>query len=544
MLLVIVSLIAIIFAMVLVELPKYSHTLLKVIHFMDPIIYHPTFRSSKYVEGIFRPLEDETFNYPLKIKEGEIIPDIQGLYLLNGPNPTKEQMDTGYHWFDGHGMIRSIRIGENSANYSCQWIQTPRYELDSKYHLSTAVQIGEMVGVVGLLKVLFVHPLLQIAFKKRRIEQTPANTALLLYQNQLYALHEAGLPFKIELNLSNSSKIFESIGYESFNNTLNFPFTAHPKVDPADGRLYFIGYQAGIIGNTETVLKAGRVLGNDVETYFPVHAKVTPFIHDLLLTEDHMVIIQSSALFEPKGILKGNIFPFSPKHSFKVGLLPKSSTNDSSIKWFDFGCPIVMIHGLNAWQEGNEIKLYGPAGTAFQVNDPVENQFAMAEIRINVVTNETSITYFDNPHNITVEFPTIKSDYLGRKANYGYALQFEPSAKVICPAVVKYDLFKKIIDSVIYLPPTITGFEPMLIPKKSSARALNMEVSGPDLSDEVYIAIMGYNITNDESEWFVYDGTTMSSEPVLRLGFEGMRSPMGFHGLWIGEEALASMEKY
>ena len=61
--------------------------------------------------------------------------------------------------------------------------------------------------------------------------------------------------------------------------------------------------------------------------------------------------------------------------------------------------------------------------------------------------------------------------------------------------------------------------------------------NGSSKTDDVYLATFVYDSNSQKSEWVVYDGTTMSSEPVLRLEVPA-RVPTGFHGEWINEQKL------
>ena len=58
-----------------------------------------------YLRGNFAPVEEEIGAFDLKV-EGEIPESLNGLFLRNGPNPTRG--DPG-HWFLGDGMIHGTR---------------------------------------------------------------------------------------------------------------------------------------------------------------------------------------------------------------------------------------------------------------------------------------------------------------------------------------------------------------------------------------------------------------------------------------------------
>lgn len=60
-------------------------------------------------------------------------------------------------------------------------------------------------------------------------------------------------------------------------------------------------------------------------------------------------------------------------------------------------------------------------------------------------------------------------------------------------------------------------------------------------SDGVFLATFIHNVNTNQSEFHVYDGTTMSSKPVMVLGFDNsssIRVPYGFHAEWISELQL------
>lgn len=70
------------------------------------------------LKGNFAPVKDESSYEIVKILEGAVPEDINGVYLRNGPN-AKYLADNGrYHWFDGDSMIHALRI-KNGQLYYC-----------------------------------------------------------------------------------------------------------------------------------------------------------------------------------------------------------------------------------------------------------------------------------------------------------------------------------------------------------------------------------------------------------------------------------------
>ena len=132
------------------------------------------------------------------------------------------------HFFDGHGMIHSVHINDQSALYSNQYINTFRYNIERLYNRNIFFQFGEFSGLLGLLKILVVNPLILNYFKKTDPEVGQANTAIIVCNNKIYAANEASYLYEIQWNKNDNS--FKSIGYDKFNNKLTTPINAHGKV--------------------------------------------------------------------------------------------------------------------------------------------------------------------------------------------------------------------------------------------------------------------------------------------------------------------------
>ena len=178
-------------------------------------------------------MTEENFNLPMTVLSGSIPTDLNGLFLRVGPNMIKgHNYDRRAHFFDGHGMIHSVYINNQSALYSNQYINTFRYNIECNiYNRNKFFQFGEFSGLLGLLKILVVNPLILNYFKKTDPEVGQANTAIIVYNNKIYAAHEASYLYEIQWsNSSYNNKGFKSIGYDKFNNKLTTPINAHGKV--------------------------------------------------------------------------------------------------------------------------------------------------------------------------------------------------------------------------------------------------------------------------------------------------------------------------
>ncbi|HYD49027.1 MAG TPA: carotenoid oxygenase family protein, partial [Terriglobales bacterium] len=86
-----------------------------------------------YLRGNFAPVAAEVCALDLAV-DGTIPPQLQGLYLRNGPNPRAG--DEG-HWFFGDGMLHGVRLDGGRARwYRNRWVRTRAF-------LEGAALVGE-----------------------------------------------------------------------------------------------------------------------------------------------------------------------------------------------------------------------------------------------------------------------------------------------------------------------------------------------------------------------------------------------------------------
>ena len=118
---------------------------------------------------------------------------------------------------------------------------------------------GELYSGWGLAKALLTIPQRQTAGPiKSEMEASPVNTAMVLTPSgKFFALNEGGAPFELELDWDGA--IQHLVGFETKTGRLDFPLSAHPKVDRATGEVFFHGYS---LLSSKAFLRMGR-LGAD-----------------------------------------------------------------------------------------------------------------------------------------------------------------------------------------------------------------------------------------------------------------------------------------
>src|SRR5262245_14150410 len=76
-----------------------------------------------YLTGVHQPLTAEYTEEALKV-EGQIPPELNGVYLRNGPNPLKMPNHATHHWFVGDAMLHGVRLkGGKALWYRNRWVR-------------------------------------------------------------------------------------------------------------------------------------------------------------------------------------------------------------------------------------------------------------------------------------------------------------------------------------------------------------------------------------------------------------------------------------
>ena len=75
-----------------------------------------------HLRGNWAPVLDELTDTQLEV-EGSIPPELEGVYLRTGPNPST---GSSPHWFFGDGMVHGVRLSGGKAQwYRNRFVDTP-----------------------------------------------------------------------------------------------------------------------------------------------------------------------------------------------------------------------------------------------------------------------------------------------------------------------------------------------------------------------------------------------------------------------------------
>lgn len=504
--------------------------------------YEEHIKKNIYLHNNYAPVADEHRAVPaVKCVEGSIPDNLRGVFIRNGPNPIPQhEWKKGHHWFDGHGQLHTVRLQGNIKDvlYSNQYIPTPRYQIEKEKGYEYFLRIGEIKGFLGIIKAALLEPR-RLKFQNvDSLTVGQANTHIILSkEHKFYALHEASLPFEVELNEDGSMNVDpnnSALGFESFGGVLDYAVSAHPKVDPVSGNFLFHSYSPDPNKVSESGnFKVGEynIATRQVESYYGIRNEDghTSFAHDMMFTANHFVLYDSSVHFDPVATVKyGTFFSWKPEHNLRFGLAPRHQANATGddVMWFDVGSPQVIVHPLNAWEEDDgTVVLWSPTGDYFDISiEKGNNVFYMVEYRMNPNTGEVTKTVIDKEWNI--EFSRIRPDFIGQFGRFGTATIMEPKlgGDALGKGFIIYDMLEKKMHKTVLYREGDVGGEAVVIPKPGTVE-----------SHEFYVVTMIQNMKEEKSYFVLYDGETGELTARVELPH---RVPSGFHGEWLSEEQL------
>ena len=244
---------------------------------------HARRKRNQFLQGNFAPVEEELHERGLQAFRGAnssssassasasaapvpLPRALDGVFARVGPNPglPPSRFSGDYHWFDGSGHVHAVRVRNSGSeiSYCNRWVRTSRLAQERRAGVPLFTNFGDYRGWFGALHLLVGGARRLLRAKDSSDGDGTANTALVFHARRLLALHEGDLPYALRVacdgvvetvgrlrEFSSSSgrekekkKSDEDKETTTAKTTMSHPFTAHPKIDPATGELFGIGY--------------------------------------------------------------------------------------------------------------------------------------------------------------------------------------------------------------------------------------------------------------------------------------------------------------
>ncbi len=442
---------------------------------------------NKWLTGAYAPIAGDVTATELEVV-GTLPAELNGRYLRNGPNPITPVDPATHHWFLGDGMVHGVRLRDGQADwYRARMVRSTR----------VSEQLGETP-----------------APGERHGGMDGANTNVIGLAGKTLAIVEAGArPVELSYEL-------DTVCHTDLAGTLPNGYTAHPKVDPATGKLHAVAYHWAL-DHLQYI-----VIGSDglVEQVSPIDVTDGPMVHDCSITERWMVVYDLPVVFDLDVAMSGAGFPYTWKDGrpARVGLVPLGG-DAAEVRWFEVA-PCYVFHPLNAHDDGDRVVLdvvrYDRMFDAKRLG-PDDSPPLLWRWTLDLTTGTVHEEQLgDRPF----EFPRVDERLVGRPHRWGYGASVRHAegdrGNDFGGDLVRID-GKTGDQSVISLGDGHAAGEWSMVPRHADAA-----------EDDGWLLSLGFDKSRDRGELLVLPAADPAAGPVARVVLPN-RLPIGFHGNWV-----------
>ena len=434
-----------------------------------------------HLQGNWAPVDKELSELNLEVK-GEIPKELNGLFLRNGMNPKSGHSD---HWFFGNGMLHGLYLENGKASYKNRYVVTPYLEKD----LNVISSFGDLTA-------------------------SPANTHIIEHAGKVLALEEAHLPWEVDKDLN-------TLGAYDFDGKLKGAMTAHPRICPETGEMFFFSYS--MMGepylNYYRVDNTGQLVQSE-----PIEIPRPVMMHDWSITRNHVIFMDLPIVSDMDlAVTTGSPFGFKPECGARLGVMPRDG-NNSDVRWFDID-PCFVFHSFNSFEVGNKIVLYVSRQQEAMVGgfkDIYGGETTVAKLWRWTIDLEKGTVSEEQLDDGACDFPRINDNRIGLTSEFGYCMQLRTDVEDL---TFGENLFKYHLESGKrtdhHLGNNVAGGEPVFAPKP-----------GASGEDEGWILSLVHERDTRKSKLVIIDAQAFDQEPVAEVIIP-QRVPYGAHGSWI-----------
>lgn len=467
--------------------------------------------------GNYAPVQQEIDAADLTVR-GTLPRELRGTLFRNGPNP--HFPTPGTHWFGGDGMIHAITLAEGGAAYRNRWVRTPKWRDEDR---------------AGRALFRAFSGKLPDAPEWAGDDRGVANTNIVWHGQRLLALEEAHRPTRM------APGTLETLGYADYG-PLQGPFTAHPKIDPLTGEMFFFGYDAD--GPLTAAMTVGTI-GPDARLTRHLRFE-TPYcsmVHDFMMTTRHLLFPILPLTGSRERVDRGlPPYAFEADRPAMIGVMRRDAPS-AALRWFQ-GPSCYVFHALNAWEEGDriyaDVMVYDEA-PLFPKPDgsPGDASRQLACLTRWTFDLADGADTFQSQRlcSIPGEFPRIDDRVAGRPHRHGWFAAAVPGdlsdqrheESLVDPTrsgIVHLDA-RTGDQHTFWLPPGDVTSEPVFAPR------------GTAEGDGWLLAVV-WRAASNTSELLVLDARDIAAGPVATVELP-QRVPFGFHGNWVdGKQGVSA----
>ncbi|KAI5083195.1 hypothetical protein GOP47_0002938 [Adiantum capillus-veneris] len=484
---------------------------------------------------------------------GTLPSDLNGAYIRNGPNPAYLHSGEGCHFFDGDGMLHSVKIRHGSApTYCARFVKTSRFLQEEAAGRPLFPKLfGSLTGALGMARTAVM--LLRASLGLLDLSQGVglSNTSVGFFKGKLLSMSEEDMPYVIKLT---EAADLETQGRLQLGG-IKGSMCAHPKIDPETGDMYGFSYpqlslprysifKASARAAAENAEKSADDIDDAVVVVVPGLFDL-PIVHDFAITRKYIVFPDSELVVRALPFLRGEALAVRDKRKVaRFCVLPRDIFDRPheaahEVRWFDApACNC--LHFINAWddEESQEVVLIAP------IIAPLDNVLSLTgisttvtEIRLNLHTGTVCTRKLCTGRNC--DLGTMNPRYVGCKSRYAYFAEGSSFPHGVI-AVVKLDVQSGCVVARRTFEAGCTCGEPCFVSRHQWAKGSSLHLGNETMKleeDDGYLLCFVHNNNIQCSELLVMNALSSSLEVIASVQIP-IRVPFGLHGFFVSDYQL------
>ncbi len=458
--------------------------------------------------------------------EGIVPTEVEGVFFRATPDPAYPPMFDDDSLLSGDGMVSALRISGGKASFDMRFVQTARHKAE--------VAAGK--ALFGRYR----NPFTDDASVKG-VDRTVANTTPVWHAGKLLMTKEDGRAYRIDPNT------LDTIGSYDFDGALKSEtMTAHVRVDPVTGEMFFFGYECDGLASPKVAFciadKDGKLTR---EQWFDI--PYAAMMHDFVITENYALFpVYPTTADLDRLKAGGDHWAHHLNMDSWVGVMPRYG-DVAEMRWFKGPKGVFCYHMMNAHEDaGGRIQFdqclssvnsfpFIQRVTGLNI-PPWEAKSGLTRWTINYAADDGAVveTVIGPPG----DFPVIPAAEMGRPYGRGWMLTMNPEMQgpplfggpvgVMFNMLMRWDL-RGGPPQALALPPAHSINEPVHVPSATAGHdgwlvAIVDNQTGPD--------------TYDHAAWIIEAGN-VSAGAVAKIAIPKRQRPQ-VHGWWVSAAQLAA----
>ena len=295
----------------------------------------PKYPNTVEFNALNRPVRLEAAIRNLDV-EGTIPREIEGAFFRAVPDPAHPPLFDDDIALSGDGMVSRFLIEDGHVDYDIRYVHTARYVAEKKARRA----------LFGRYR----NPFTDVPDVKG-VDRTVSNTTPVWHAGRLLMTKEDGRAYEV------NPHTLETIGSYDFEGKLKSQtMTAHVRVDPNTGEMFFFGYEASGLCSLDVAYciadRDGKLIS---EQWFKVPYCAS--IHDFVITEKYAVFPIYPTTADLERLKAGGVhWAHQQDLDSWVAIMPRYG-KVSEMRWFKGPKGVSAFHMTNAFDEGNLVHM-------------------------------------------------------------------------------------------------------------------------------------------------------------------------------------------